>query len=86
MADMTSLEYYLLGTNRLHLQGRRIIRAKYRCESRWRTEEISFLRNVGCLSMHYMALYPRRQKTLHDHCSENLTPYMTSLLRVHFMH
>jgi hypothetical protein len=41
----------------LHLQGRRISRARNQRESRWQAE---LLRNVGQLSTDFTALYPRR--------------------------
>jgi hypothetical protein len=57
------------GTYHLHLQGRRIGRAKKQSESRWQSSayfstmkmEAMFHRNAGWLSTDYTALYPRRQ-------------------------
>jgi hypothetical protein len=43
------------GTYRLHLQVRKISRARNQVESRWQAGP-----NVGCLSTEYTALYPRR--------------------------
>jgi hypothetical protein len=58
------------GTYRLHLQGRGMSRARNQRESRWQAElgllsdpedgGDMFLRNAGCLSTDYTALYPRR--------------------------
>jgi hypothetical protein len=55
------------GTCHLHLQGRRITRARNQRDSRWEAELFDpedggdmFLWNVGWLSADYMAFYPRR--------------------------
>jgi hypothetical protein len=38
-----------------------------------------FFRNVGWLLTDYMALYPRRWRTVHDHRCENIKSYEASL-------
>jgi hypothetical protein len=51
------------GTNRLRVQGRRIIRARNQRKSRWQAEQDGgdvFLRNVSRLSTDYTTLYPTR--------------------------
>jgi hypothetical protein len=55
------------GIYRFHHQGRRINRARNQSETRWQAEQFLedggdiFLRNVGCLSTDYAALYTRRE-------------------------
>jgi hypothetical protein len=57
------------GTCRLHLQGRKISRARNQRESRWQADPEDggdmFLRNVGWNSTDYTASYPRRWYSLY---------------------
>jgi hypothetical protein len=71
------------GKYRLHLQGRRINRARDQRESRWQIEPVlkpefggdMFFRNVGWLSTEYTALYPIEDSILHNHRCDNLKSY-----------
>jgi hypothetical protein len=76
-------------TYRLHLQGRRISRARNQSASRWQAGLCSFfdpedgsymfLRNVGCFQRTKRGVIPQ-DSTLHNHRCENLKSYILNVV------